>query len=102
MRQLADVIIKPVISEKSLNEARGGSYTFLVAKDADKGEIKRAIELLFKVEVKKVLTSKMHRKKTFLTRRGRKEKDFMYKKARAKLASGGKIEIFEEAVKENK
>ena len=44
MRHYSDIIIAPVITEKSMAERQNGVYTFKVAKDADKPEIKKAIE----------------------------------------------------------
>ncbi len=49
-----DVIIKPVISERSMDDAQEKKYTFKVAVDANKTQVKMAIEEIFGVEVKKV------------------------------------------------
>ncbi len=46
-----DVILKPVITEKTMTFAAEGKYTFLVAPDADKIEIGKAVETLFDVKV---------------------------------------------------
>lgn len=54
MRTAYDVIIKPVISETSMDNAQEKKYTFKVATDANKTEVKLAIEEIFGVEVKKV------------------------------------------------
>ena len=51
-----DVIIKPVVSEKAYNLIDHGQYTFVVAPDANKVEIKQAIEAIFKVKVASVNT----------------------------------------------
>ena len=51
-----DVIIKPVVSEKAYNLIDHGQYTFVVAPDANKVEIKLAIEEIFKVKVASVNT----------------------------------------------
>ena len=51
-----DIIIKPVISEKSMDQLADRKYTFIVAKDANKIEIADAVEKLFKVSVAKVNT----------------------------------------------
>ena len=51
-----DVIIKPVVSEKAYNLIDHGQYTFVVAPDANKVEIKSAIEEIFKVKVASVNT----------------------------------------------
>ncbi|MGP1569460.1 MAG: 50S ribosomal protein L23 [Eubacteriales bacterium] len=54
MRTAYDVIIKPVISERSMDEAQNKKYTFKVATDANKTEVKLAVEEIFGVEVAKV------------------------------------------------
>ena len=54
MRTPYDVILKPVISERSMEDAQNKKYTFKVATDANKTEVKHAVEEIFGVEVKKV------------------------------------------------
>lgn len=54
MRTSYDVILKPVISETSMADAQVKKYTFKVAVDTNKTEVKNAIEEIFDVEVKKV------------------------------------------------
>lgn len=49
-----DIIIRPILTEKSYNLMRDRKYTFEVDKKATKLEIKEAIELIFKVKVEKV------------------------------------------------
>lgn len=56
MRIAEDIIIKPVISERSAAETMTGRYTFVVAKDATKPEIRKAVEELFGVKVLAVNT----------------------------------------------
>ena len=56
MKTAQDIILKPVITEKSMDGLQAGKYTFKVAKDATKPEIKKAVEKLFGVEVDKVTT----------------------------------------------
>ena len=51
-----DIIIKPVITEKSMEMLTQGKYTFKVAKDSNKIEIAKAVEEIFGVSVKKVNT----------------------------------------------
>ena len=51
-----DIILKPVITERSMDNLQIGKYTFKVAKNATKPEIKKAVEKLFGVEVAKVTT----------------------------------------------
>ncbi|GIV31928.1 MAG: 50S ribosomal protein L23 [Saprospiraceae bacterium] len=91
------IIIKPVITEKSdqLTEKRG-QYTFVVAKDANKIEIKKAVAEMFNVEVKAVNTMVMPAKaKRRNTRNGIiKGRVSSYKKAVVTLAEGEEINFF--------
>ena len=54
MKTPYDVVLKPVISEKSMEDAQVKKYTFKVAVDANKAEVKHAVEEIFDVEVAKV------------------------------------------------
>ena len=54
MKTPYDVIIKPVISEKSMDDAQAKKYTFKVAPDANKTEVKLALEEIFDIEIAKV------------------------------------------------
>mgnify|MGYP001569424295 CR=1 FL=1 len=100
---LSDYIIKPIISEKSFNEAKNSNkYTFLVRRDARKTDIKNAIEKLFGVSVVGVYTSIVKGRKTKFTRKGKQDIDQTYKKARVKLMRDQKINIFEEKTDEKK
>ena len=54
-----DVIIRPVVTEKSMTEMADKKYTFVVDKKANKTEIKKAVEAIFDVEVEKVNTLKI-------------------------------------------
>ncbi len=56
MKTAQDIILQPVITEKSMDGLQEGKYTFKVAKDSNKTEIKNAIEKLFGVKVAKVNT----------------------------------------------
>ena len=89
-----DVILKPVITEKSMDQVADRKYTFQVAKGANKIEIKKAVEEIFKVEVEKVTTmnyiGKPKRQGVFSGKRAD------WKKAVVKLKEGSKtIELFE-------
>jgi len=88
-----DIIIRPLITEKSMDLAQENKYTFVVDKNANKIEIKAAVEELFKVKVEKVNTirvkGKMKRVGRFVGRTPE------YKKAIVKLRAGDKIELFE-------
>ena len=56
MKTAHDVIISPIITEASMSRLADKKYTFKVASDANKIEIKKAVEEIFKVEVAKVNT----------------------------------------------
>ena len=56
MKSMHDVIVRPVITEDSMARLADKKYTFEVAQDATKVEIKKAVEEIFKVEVAKVNT----------------------------------------------
>lgn len=60
MKAPQDIILKPVITERSIDLLPTGKYTFRVAKDANKIEIAKAVEALFSVEVTKVNTMNCH------------------------------------------
>ena len=94
MKGSRDVIIRPVVSEKSYAGLESNQYTFLVDREANKTEIKEAVQQIWNVRVLKVNT---------LNRRG-KVKRFRYtqgkrpdqKMAVVTLAEGDAIEIFEQ------
>ena len=52
-----DIIKKPITTEKSTNLQQFNQYSFIVSKDSNSFEIKRAIEMIYKVKVSKVNTS---------------------------------------------
>ena len=56
MKAPQDIVLKQVITERSIDIMPNGKYTFRVAKDANKVEIAKAVEKLFSVEVVKVNT----------------------------------------------
>lgn len=63
MRTPQDVIIKPIVTEKSMDVLGEGKYTFKVAKKATKADIAHAVEDLFNVQVTKVNTVNVRGKK---------------------------------------
>jgi len=62
MRNPHDIIRKPIITERSMNDMAEGKYTFVVDKKANKTEIKNAVEKIFGVKVEKVNTMLMEGK----------------------------------------
>ena len=91
MKHYSDIIIAPVITEKSMANRQNNVYTFKVAKDATKTDIKRAIEEAFKVSVKNVNTLNTKSKRRRVGRYSGRTKT--YKKAIVTLAEGSSIEI---------
>ena len=91
MKHYSDVIIAPVITEKSMANRQNNVYTFKVAKDATKTDIKRAVEEAFKVSVKNVNTLNTKSKRRRVGRYSGRTKT--YKKAIVTLAEGSSIEI---------
>jgi len=88
------VIIRPVISEKSYNLIESeGQYTFQVDRRVNKNQIKRAVEDAFEVSVAKVNTTnvKSKPKRQGLTR----GHTSTWKKAVVKLVEGDRIDLFE-------
>ena len=74
-----DIILKPVITEGSMDATQEKKYTFKAAVDANKTEIKKAVEEIFGVDVKKVNVMNVNRK---LKRLGRTQgRTASYKKA---------------------
>ena len=95
MNDPRNVILRPVVSEKSYALLDSGVYTFIVAGEANKIEIRQAVESIFNVRVTKVNT--MNR----AGKRKRNRKTFTYgtrpdtKRAIVTLAEGDKIDLFE-------
>jgi len=95
MKDPRDIIVRPVITEKSMQLLEDNKYTFVVTREANKIEIKRALEEIFNVKVKAVNTANFKGKKKRLGRYpyGYKPR---WKKAIVTLAEGSKpIELFE-------
>lgn len=86
------VLLRPVITERSMTETNVGRYTFAVATDATKMEIASAVAEAFKVDVVAVNTMKIHGKKRRLGRRIGQRPD--WKKAIVTIAKGQKIEKY--------
>ena len=87
-----DILLRPVVSEKSYGLLDEGKYTFVVAPDANKTQIKQAVEEVFRVKVTGVNT---------LNRQGKRRrtrfgwgKRVDTKRAIVTLAEGDRIDIF--------
>jgi len=95
-----EVILRPIISEKSMDESGRGKYTFAVHDDANKIQIKAAIEELFAKENVTVVAVNVLTTKRKEKRRGTKRGRIVgwtnpSRKAIVTLAPGQKIEFFE-------
>lgn len=90
-----DVIIRPVVSEKSYSLLDHGVYTFIVAPGSNKAEIRSAVEHIFGVQVVKVNTLNRKGKR----KRNRRQSTFGQrpdtKRAIVTLAEGQEISLFE-------
>jgi large subunit ribosomal protein L23 len=95
MSEPRDVILRPVVSEKSYALLDDGVYTFIVARGANKTEIRHAVESIFGVNVVKVNTLNRPGKR----KRNRRQQTFgtrpATKRAIVRLAEGQSIPIFE-------
>lgn len=96
----ADVILRPVISEKSIDESGRGKYTFAVHEKANKIQIKAAVEELYKKEKVTVIAVNVLTSKAKEKRRGTRSGRIVghtsaWRKAVVTLAPGQKIEFFE-------
>ena len=90
------IIKKPIVTEKAtaLRE-RDNKYIFAVDRDSTKGQIKEAVEVLFKVKVEGIHTSIMHGKLRRLGAHSGYQPD--WKKAIVKVKKGQEIKMVEEA-----
>lgn len=93
MTSARDVIIRPVVSEKSYALIDENGYTFLVHPDANKVQIRQAVEEIWGVKVVSVNTiNRKGKLKVSRITRGRRADT---RRAVVKLAAGDKIELFE-------
>jgi len=87
-----DILIRPLITERTTQLMAEGKYVFVVAKKANKIEIGKAVAEIFKVKVDSVNTVNVLGKTKRMGRTQGKRSD--YKKAIVKLAAGETIEFF--------
>jgi len=95
--QASQVILRPVISEKSMDETQRHKYTFAVHDDANKLQIKLAVEELFKVKVLGVNVSTTKAKEKSRNRKRGRVQGYTspWRKAVVTVRSTDKIEFFE-------
>ena len=91
------IIIRPVISEKSMDQSTVNKYTYAVADEANKMQIKAAVEELFKVTVLNVNVMTSKRKEKSRNRRRGRQVGYTspWKKAVVTIKAGDSIEFFE-------
>jgi large subunit ribosomal protein L23 len=94
MRSVHSVVIAPVVTERSAQlQETERTYTFIVAKDANKLQIREAVQALFGVRVESVRTANYQGKWRRVGRSvGRRA---AYKKAMVRLAEGDEIDVYE-------
>ena len=88
-----DVLIRPIITEKTTLLMQENKYTFQVPLNANKVEIRKAVESIYNVKVEKVATIRVLGKTKRMGRTMGKRSD--YKKAIVTLKAGESIELFE-------
>jgi large subunit ribosomal protein L23 len=88
-----DVIVRPLVTEKSMAGIANGEYTFAVDLRANKVEIRKAVEAIWNVKVERVNTMRVHGKTRRMGRTAGRRPD--WKKAMVKLAQGHRIEFFD-------
>ena len=97
MKSAEDVLLKPIVSEKSYGLMEDGTYVFQVAPDATRIEIRHAVEQLFGVRVTKVNTLNRKGKR----RRNRRSNTWgtrpTTKRALVTLHAGDRIDLFEKS-----
>lgn len=100
MREAWDIVVSPVVTEKTTEQMEGNTYTFIVRNDANKIEIGKAVERLWDVTVTDVRTMRYYgkAKRAFLGRMARNQEKGRrpsYKKAVVQLSEGDYIELYE-------
>ena len=94
MKSPRDVVIRPVVSEKSYAGLERNTYTFLVAPDANKTEVKEAVQQIWNVRVTNVNTINRKGKRKRNRRSGTWSARPDQRRALVSLADGDRIEIF--------
>jgi large subunit ribosomal protein L23 len=91
----AHIIIRPIITEQSMKAVDGGKYSFVVAKNASKTDVKEAVTSMFNVTVTSVATSVIKGKTKRVGVRRTEVKDSVWKKAVVTVKKGETISLFE-------
>ncbi len=98
---MENILIKPLITEKSLLLASKGLYTFVVLPKSNKPQVARAVEKRYNVTVTGVQTVSMHGKTRKVGRKMMMTKRPDWKKAIVRLPKGQKIDAFEVTEQKN-
>src|SRR5262245_61892846 len=96
------ILIKPIVTEKSMADAGKGRYLFAVAEGATKDAIKKYINQRFSVHVTQVTTSVVKGKRKRIGARRQEVHGSVWKKATVRVKKGEKIGLFEGAEEEKK
>ena len=91
---VSNVLLQPVVSEKSFTQSENAVYTFRVETDANKKQIKQEVEQRFKVTVEKVNVLNRRAKRVYDWRKRISGKRRGYKKAVVTLKTGDTIDLF--------
>ena len=100
--KITDVLKRPIITEKSFQQAAKGFYAFEVDKKANKNQVKKAVEDQFQVNVISVRTLNYKGKKRRFGRSRKEIETSSFKKALVELKKDQKIDIFETQEEEKK
>ncbi len=93
MLEARDILVRPIITERSMADSEEGKYTFVVDRRANKYQIKDAVESIFGVKVVRVNTMRMLGKRRRMGMHfGRRPS---WKKAIVQLAPGDDLDFFE-------
>jgi len=101
---MENIIIKPIITEKSAKLANSGRFSFVVSKKASKGSIEKEINEKFKVKVIEVNTLAVFgkEKRVYSSRIRKSFSTSPYKKAVVRLEKGQKIDVFDPVLEKQK
>lgn len=100
--QIQRVIIKPIVTEKSMNVVGAGKFSFVVARYATKTSIRTVINKTFNVHVTAISTSVVKGKSKRVGAKRTEVSQSKWKKATVTLRKGEKISLFEAGTEEKK
>lgn len=83
-----EVVIRPLVTEQSMKESEKGKYTFLVHRRANRGDVRRAVEAVFNVDVTAVITTTVKGRTKRVGKRRIEVTESPFKKAIVQLKEG--------------